>query len=575
MILMTYKASPLDMQTLSLYSAGMNFIKKASEIIFTRLAWQTAKRDQAGIAEKLANEQEIHEVYGLGDAGLFDEFFCFLRELGIMKVLEQLAPRRHRKRQSPIPFSAVLLIYLMRMVAGLRFFHHCGPVLLQSQSLMHLVGFNGHEIKQGVNRRSMDKSSKDWDDKSNISIRGPVCPEFIASFIVAIAGKTLEQVFNKIVSILATNSFFPRKINALLDASDLESTEQCKDCGKVTKEKAPELRRRRGRTKKIRVSVFGFKIWVVWDPNSHLPLAMRFAAIETNDIVLAKEVIAQAITNLGEHAEIASIAMDRGFTDGKLLWWLNSMDIIFYIPAKTSMNIYDDALSLVETGQRVTRKRKRTTGHGKNKKQVSDTWDVIGIEGLTTAGFYSERGSGSHEYQNDFESNPLNAVVVLHDPYREHNPNMDIMVILTNGPVDKPLKVYDGYDARSEIENTLFRESKQGWFIKRPPENSKAGFLVHSYLTILTMALTSAFRDWMILQEKFEDAGENTGIRKFRQEVRQENSDKCIVFHHDRYAIFYLYEILILCGKIVLKPHGVPDTITREDVLRKHGALLE
>jgi hypothetical protein len=39
----------------------MNFIKKASEIIFTRLAWQTAKRDQAGIAEKLANEQKIHE----------------------------------------------------------------------------------------------------------------------------------------------------------------------------------------------------------------------------------------------------------------------------------------------------------------------------------------------------------------------------------------------------------------------------------------------------------------------------------------------------------------------------------
>ena len=58
---MTYRASPLDMQTLSLYSTGMNFIKKASEIIFTRLAWQTAKRDQAGIAEKLANEQKIHE----------------------------------------------------------------------------------------------------------------------------------------------------------------------------------------------------------------------------------------------------------------------------------------------------------------------------------------------------------------------------------------------------------------------------------------------------------------------------------------------------------------------------------
>jgi len=89
------------------------------------------------------------------------------------------------------------------------------------------------------------------------------------------------------------------------------------------------------------------------------------------------------------------------------------------------------------------------------------------------------------------------------------------------------------------------------------------------------MALTRAFRDWMIRQEELEDAGEDTGIRKFRQKVRQENANKCIVFHHARYAIFYLYEILILCGKTVLKPRGVPDKITREDILRKHGALLE
>ncbi len=553
----------------------MDIIKTASEIIFNRLAWHTAKRDQPGIAEELANEQEVHEIYGLGDAGLFDEFFCFLRELGIMKVLEQLAPRHHRKRQSPVPFSAVILIYLMRIVAGLKFFYHIGPVLLQSQSLMHLVGFNGRQAKQGVNRRSLDKSSIDWDDKNNTEIRGPVCPEFIASFIVAIAAKTLERIFNKVISILAANSFFPRRINALLDASDLESTELCEGRGRVSKEKAPELRRRRGRIKKIRVTVFGFKIWVVWDPNSRLPIAMRFATIETHDILLAKEVIGQAITNLGEHAKISSIAMDRGFMDGKLLWWLNSMGIIFYIPAKSKQNVYDDALSLVKDGQRVTRERERSTGHGKNKKQVIDTWEVVGIEGLTTAGFYSELGSGSHENKNDFKPNPINAVVVLHDPYREKNPNIKTLIILTNGPVSKPLKVYDGYDARSEIENSLFRESKQGWFIKRPPENSKAGFFVHAYLTILTMALTRAFRDWMIRQEKLEDAGEDTGIRKFRQKVQLENANKCIVFNNDRYAIFDLFELLILSGKTVLKPHGVPETITKEDILRKYGVLLE
>ena len=556
-----------------LYGGAMDIIKNASETIFKRLVWLTAKRDQAGIAERLANEQEVDEIYGLGDAGLFDEYFHFLRELDIMKILEQLVPRRYRKRQSPVPPPAIMLIYLMRIVAGLKFFHHVGPVLLQSQSLMHLVGFNGYQIKQGVNRRSLDKSSRDWEDKNNIGIRGPICPEFIASFMVAIAGNTLERVFNKIISILAAKAFFPRKIDALLDASDLESTERCEGRGKVTKEKAPELRRRKGKVKKIKVTVFGFKIWVVWDPNSGLPIAMRFATIEAADITLAKEVIEQAIANLGGHARIVSIAIDRGFMDGKLLWWLNSDGIIFYIPAKSNQHVYDDAISLVETGLRVTREETRTTGHGKNSEQVTDTWDVVGVEGLTTAGFYGDLGSGSHENRNDFRPNLINATVVLHDPYMENNPNVKTMVILTNGPIGDPLKVYDGYDARSEIENSLFRESKQGWFIKRPPENSKAGFRVHAYLTILTMALTKAFRDWMIRQEELED--EDSGARKFRQKVRQENANKCIVFHHARYAIFYLYEILILCGKTVLKPHGVPDKITLEDTLRKHGVLLE
>ena len=553
----------------------MDITEDASKKIIERLTWHTATKDQAGVTQSLADQQDVQEAYVLGDAGLFDEFFCFLRELKIMKLLEQLVPRKHRKRNSPVPFSAVLLIYLMRIVSGLQFFAHIESVLLQSQTIMQLVGFNGHQVKQGVNQRSLDKTKISYAEKNSAAVRGPVCPEFISSFIVAIAAKTLERIFNKIITLLAANSFFPRRIKALMDASDLESTEKCKDCGNVTKEKPPELRKRSGRIKKIRVTVFGFKIWVVWDPNSGLPIAMRFATIEVSDITMAKEVIEQAILNLGDHAKIVSIAIDRGFMDGKLLWWLDQIGIIFYIPAKSSQSVYNDALSLKEDGIRRKRERKKTKGHGKNKITVMETWDVVGLENLTSAGFFGELGSGSHENKKGFQPNLINAVVVLHDPYRENNPNIKTMVILTNGPIAKPLKVYDGYDARSEIENSLFRESKQGWFIKRPPENSKAGFRVHAYLTVLTMALTRAFRDWRTLQEKLEDAGENTGIRKFRQAVRRENADKCIVFDGDRYAILYLYELLILTGTKVLKPRGVPEEITRDDILRKYGAVRE
>jgi len=204
-----------------------------------------------------------------------------------------------------------------------------------------------------------------------------------------------------------------------------------------------------------------------------------------------------------------------------------------------------------------------------------DHFEVSGIESLTSAGFYGELGSGSHENRKDFTPNPINAVVVVDDPYKVGHPGSDTMVILTNGPVDKPFCVYDVYDARSEIENGLFREAKKGWFIERPARNTADAFRAHAYLTIVVMALTIAFQTWMDKQDQLDQKGQETGIRKFREKLRQENGNKLIVFDEDRYAIFDTYEVFILCGRNVRKPTGVAEVISKRDILLRHKVLLE
>ena len=553
----------------------MDLIKRASQRIAERLTWCIAHRDQAGIAKDLAEGKDVSEVYGLGEAGLFDEFFYFLDQFGIMDLFSALDPH-HTQRSSNITFPAVILIYVMRIVAGLAFFWHIHPVILRSQPLMRVVGFNGTQIRNGTSQRGKKKSYVPPNQNSEDNIRGPLCPDSIAAYIQAISAHALERFFNRVISILAAKSFFPKRIDALLDSSEIQSTEVCEGCGKVSKEKAPLLRHRKGRIRKVVETVFGFKLWVIWDPVSGLPLAIRFATIEHSDLDFAREVVSQAVSNLTAHATIASLAIDRGFMDGPFLWWLaDTMQIIFYIPAKTNMNVYKDALSLMETGIAQTREKKRTIGAGKNKTTVMDRWHVVGIEGLISAGFYGEKGSGSHENRSGFTPNPVNAVVVVEDPYKVNNPNTDTLVILTNAPVHKPLKVYDGYDARSEIENTVFREAKQAWFIQRAPRNNASAFRAHVYLTMIIMALTTAFQTWMDQQDRLEQAGNETGIRKFRQKVKQENGNKLIVFDENRYAIFDTYEVIILCGRTVLMPTGVPQTISKRDILLKYGALLE
>ena len=109
---------------------------------------------------------------------------------------------------------------------------------------------------------------------------------------------------------------------------------------------------------------------------------------------MARIVVEQAVNNLGNNAKIVSLAFDRGFIDGKFMWWLhNIMKIIFYVPAKTNMNVYTDAISLTDSGISQTNEVKRSVGSGKNKTTVIDQYDVVGIEGLTSATFYGEKGA--------------------------------------------------------------------------------------------------------------------------------------------------------------------------------------
>jgi hypothetical protein len=217
---------------------------RASETILERLTWSVATRDQPGIAQSLADGDDISEIYGLGEATVVDEFFCFLDELEITELFPALDPHR-TQRASNVNFHATLLIYILRVVAGLAFFWHIGPVLLCSLSLMRLVGFNAREVREGTCARGPKRSSADCLEPTpqqdpavdatpaTDEIRGPYCPESVATSLAAITGSALERFFNAVIAILAAHRYFPRRIHALLDATDIESTERCVGRGRV------------------------------------------------------------------------------------------------------------------------------------------------------------------------------------------------------------------------------------------------------------------------------------------------------------------------------------------------------
>src|SRR5438045_9255214 len=64
---------------------------EAASVVQERLNWRVAWRDDAKVAQGLYAGEAIEEMHELSDAGLLDEFFVFLEELGMMQAFEQMS----------------------------------------------------------------------------------------------------------------------------------------------------------------------------------------------------------------------------------------------------------------------------------------------------------------------------------------------------------------------------------------------------------------------------------------------------------------------------------------------------
>ena len=60
-------------------------------VVQKRLSWQIAQRDDERVAKGLYAGEEIEEMHQLSEAGLLDEFFVYLKEIGMLSAFEQVA----------------------------------------------------------------------------------------------------------------------------------------------------------------------------------------------------------------------------------------------------------------------------------------------------------------------------------------------------------------------------------------------------------------------------------------------------------------------------------------------------
>jgi len=545
---------------------GMTSRDQLQETLCNRLFWHTAERDDATVADHLFHRREMDVVYAMDEATLFDSFFNYLQEIEVFPLLQHLDPQKQRRKN--IPFIQLVLVFLMKVVGSIKTIDEISDLLLTDELLMSMCGFNAHQVKNG----SCDRGTKLR--KTPIpEIRGSLCVDTVANHIVTITSRRIENFFNRCIHKLAKQGIFPKKINAACDCTLYETTHKFKGCGSVTRKVKVKARgyRKIGELKEVPVTLYGWKVWAIYEIKTGIPLAIKIDTIEKPDNLHVLAVLEQAKENIKTGSIIDSLVIDRGFLDGKVLYKIDQQGIEFVIPLKRNMEAAIDARQLAldsESFPPVTREVEVVHGYGKKRYTEKVLTTLVGVPDILTCDWFNPEGSQANTTKKDYEPIPLNAVVVK--TWDNKTPPLEKQVVfVTNIGVKDPFITFDRYDDRSLMENKLFREVKQNWYFEHPPKKTKEGVYIQTYMTMGMKALTTAFLKWQEEQLQLEALGKQSTWQMYRRKLKVLNRNKLIVFVDQHFGIFPSHEVFMLANVPV---HDIAKelNITREQVYAKY-----
>src|SRR5947199_10746718 len=120
-------------------------------VVHERLHWQVAWRDDTKVGQALYAGDPIDEMHQLSDAGLLDEFFVFLKDLGMLEAFAQVSLTGVKR--TLIPTVQFVLLYFLKVLLGGESMNELPRVLFSDLALMELVGFNAQQCENGLTTR--------------------------------------------------------------------------------------------------------------------------------------------------------------------------------------------------------------------------------------------------------------------------------------------------------------------------------------------------------------------------------------------------------------------------------------
>jgi hypothetical protein len=534
-------------------------------VVRERLRWRSAQRDDQQVAQALYQGEEVDALHELSEAGLLDGFFAFLEEVGMPRLFGEVTlPGVQRVL---VPVVQFVLLYLLKVLYGVPSMNALPALLFSNEAAMTLVGFNATQSADGLTHRGDAQ-------RRGKRTPGPLSPQCLAQRITKFSQEQLEHLFNAAVRRLVARGFVQGALTVALEGSQVPTPKSSPGRGCLAVTRTAREKKTKQLVQVVEY-VFGWKVLVLIEVRTRLPLAMKVVPIQAYEGAWLLPLLTQAQANLGDQARSATVGVDRGYLDGADLWQVAQRGIIFVVVAKAGMAVADDARALAARRRGTRRERVVRHGRGRTARQERLKRVLVGIRGLTTYDAYGAPEQTKEHLRKDYAGTPLNALVVR--TWDNRTPKDGGTVYLTNGPVSDPFVVFDDYDWRGVIENGIFKEGKHPWHLTHFPQRTEAAVIVHCHFTLLVMTLTTAYRLWQAQQASTPAARASLsstllggeGAERWRRRLKEENRDKVIVFVGDHYGLFHLAELSVLTG---IRLKTLPDQLgSWQDVLARYG----
>jgi len=572
-------------------------------------ALRLLSRDDEAVREILQQKGKVTGLMSAAGTTDADELLHFaLEELELLPVLEALMVSETRvdaetgketpRRMAYAPVVLNLLALISRFL-GLASGPEIQAAVLADERWMGLLGFNAQEVQDGASRRSAGLAGKTREGAGGKFVdagsagparariegpRGALSSQTLAAHESDLPKEALATAFNAVVRRLAEKGYFAKRLRTSLDTTGEEVVPSFEGAGVVRKKVKVITKARRPR--QVEVLIRGFKLWYLMDVETGFPLAMALDTIEKPEGQHVKTLVDQAIENLSGHSTIVSMALDRGFMDGDLLWWIKQERRISWVcPSKEKMTVTQEARDRVfevlvrerrqvkgpegemqdeaplETARRLAKGGRKYDGvcfFERCEREDRETLLVAQVDELTFTDFYGAGGSGSSRTNSkSFVPTALHATVVLRWPDRpgkdcedeqEHDEPRRGPLVILSADREGGLLRFDRYDERSLIENRLNRDGKQYFGLGRSLARNSAALWSATVFSTLALVFDRALRIHLEkAQEHLDLRQERLGVLRYRRQLELNNRSKILVTTETLYGIFSLREF----GQIV------------------------